>query len=112
ALGRKGHDWALEDLMGNLAEAVDAERRESIWTAARALAEIGSAEAIPAMIGLIKDGDSYDTVYGIGYFGLSGLTGVNYDEKHDGAWWRDWWVKNRDRYPAVRGVEIRRTGVE
>ena len=29
------------------------------------------------------------------------------DESHDGAWWRAWWEKNRERYPeAVRALEI------
>jgi predicted esterase len=61
------------------------------------------------MIGLIEADNTYDTVYGIGYFGLNKLTGVSYDEKHNGAWWRAWWVKNQQRFPAdVQALEVPR----
>ena len=37
------------------------------------------------------------TVYGIGYFALGPLTGVEYDESHNGAWWREWWAENQEK---------------
>jgi hypothetical protein len=42
-------------------------------------------------------------VYGVGYFGLTPLTGVQYHESHDGAWWRQWWEKNKTRFERAAG---------
>ncbi len=79
----------------------------TLWSGARALAEMGDPAAIPEMIAMIARKPCYDTVYGIGYFGLSKLTGVEYDESHDGAWWLDWWDQNRLRLPeTVRNLSI------
>lgn len=98
-LGTVRADWATELLIKELNETVaatDAARRLALWGIAGALAEIGDPRAIPAMIEVI--GKDYDTVYGVGYFGLSKLTGVQYDESHNGAWWRNWWEENHDRF--------------
>ncbi len=74
---------------------------------AEALGDIGDPRAIPAMIAMIEADGTYDTVYDVGYFGLERLTGVSYDESHDGAWWRAWWEKNQGRLPeSVQGVAI------
>jgi hypothetical protein len=43
------------------------------------------------MIAVIDADNTYDTVYGVGYFGLGRLIGVEYDKSHNGAWWRRWW---------------------
>ncbi len=51
------------------------------------------------MIAVIDADNTYKTVYGVGYFGLGRLTGVQYDQSHDGKWWREWWEKNKERYP-------------
>jgi hypothetical protein len=110
ALGRRGWSWAVEPLVGALTNGLStasSDRRAVIWSAATALGEIGSATAVPAMIGVIAADNTYDTVYGVGYFGLHPLTGVKYDEAHKGAWWRQWWEQNRERYPAeVRELPI------
>jgi predicted esterase len=59
------------------------------------------------MIAVMDADNTYDTVYGIGWFGLHRITGVPYDDSHDGAWWRQWWEKNKERYPAaVREMKI------
>ncbi|MBL8880520.1 MAG: hypothetical protein JNG88_15515 [Phycisphaerales bacterium] len=72
-----------------------------------ALGELGDARAIPTIIGVIQDDNSYETVYGLGYFALSKLTGVRYDESHEGAWWTNWWDANKSRYaPEVSGMAI------
>ena len=68
---------------------------------AQAVAEFEDPAAIPFLIGVIDADNTYDTVYGVGYFGLGKLTGVSYSESHDGAWWRTWWEKNKSRYPAA-----------
>ena len=73
---------------------------------AMALAKIGDARAIPTLIGLIDADNSYDTIHGVGYFGLGHgklgeLTGVRYSEFHDGAWWRRWWDSNKSRFSAA-----------
>jgi hypothetical protein len=111
-LQQRGGDWAVEPLLNaltNLLTASTTERRSLFGQFAGALGGIGSPKVIPILIGVIEAEDTYDTVYGIGYFGLGKLTGVSYDEKHDGAWWRQWWEKNKQRFPAdVQATEIPR----
>ncbi len=56
------------------------------------------------MIGAIDSDNSYETIYGLGYYGLGffkgvNLTGVEYSPYHDGAWWRRWWEANKHRFP-------------
>ena len=101
-LGRADNKWAVDPLVAVLRESVtakDKERRGMIWDVASALADIGDPRAIPDMIAAIAHDDTYDTVYGVGYFGLSKMTGVRYDETHNGAWWRQWWERERQRFP-------------
>jgi predicted esterase len=74
-----------------------------LWSASIALAEAGDPRSIPLLIGAIEADNSYDTVYGVGYFGLGFAelgkrTGVRYSPYHDGAWWRRWWDKNKSRF--------------
>lgn len=61
--------------------------------------------AIPILIGAIDADNSYETVYGLGYYGLGffkgvNLTGVEFSPYHDGAWWRRWWDANKHRFGA------------
>jgi serine/threonine protein kinase/predicted esterase len=70
---------------------------------ARVLSETGDDRFIPLLIGLIDADNSYDTIYGVGYFGLGfsklgKLVQVPYSSFHDGNWWRSWWGRNRDRF--------------
>jgi predicted esterase/tRNA A-37 threonylcarbamoyl transferase component Bud32 len=111
ALGRSPRPWALDPVLTNLMDVVLRGPGDSmvIWAAAQCLAASGSPRVIPAMIGLIEADNTYNTIYGIGYFGLNKLTGVAYDEKHDGAWWREWWSNNKQRFPPeVHGLAIPR----
>jgi len=68
-----------------------------LWGVATALGERGDISVIPSMIEVIEKDNTYNTVYGVGYFGLGKLTSVSYDESHDGAWWQKWWNENRER---------------
>ncbi|MGP1347066.1 MAG: alpha/beta hydrolase, partial [Phycisphaerales bacterium] len=96
-------DEALRVLVERLGEASTGE----YFGMGRAIAEHNDPRAIPVLIGAIDADNSYETVYGLGYFGLSPLTGVEYSPYHDGAWWRRWWARNRERFPAdVRAMEI------
>jgi predicted esterase len=111
ALGRIPRPWALEPVLTNLIEVVLHGPGDGmlIWAAAQCLAATGSPRVIPTMIGLIEADNTYSTIYGIGYFGLNKLTGVAYDEKHDGTWWRNWWSNNQQRFPPeVQGLAIPR----
>jgi predicted esterase/tRNA A-37 threonylcarbamoyl transferase component Bud32 len=111
ALGRTSRPWALEPVLTNLIEVVLHGPGDGmlIWAAAQCLAATGSPRVIPTMIALIEADNTYNTIYGIGYFGLNKLTGVAYDEKHDGAWWRNWWSNNQQRFPPeVQGLAIPR----
>lgn len=94
-VGRPGNAWAVEPLLG----ALRTMRPNHCWGVAGALGEIGDPRAIPDMIAVIAADNTYHTVYGIGYFGLSKMTGVRYDESHDGAWWTQWWERERHRFP-------------
>ncbi len=76
----------------------------NFWSASMALASAGDARAIPVLIGAIEADNSYETVYGVGYFGLGfdkigKLTKVQYSPFHDGAWWRRWWEANKLNFP-------------
>ena len=63
--------------------------------------------AVPLMIGAIESDNTLATIHGIGFFGLGAITGVPYDEKHDGRFWRGWWNENKSKYPAaVRDAPI------
>lgn len=104
-LGREGNDFATDALLGLLLNPGEGVAR--FFEPARMLAEIGDPRVIPTMIAVIRADDSYPSIYGVGYFGLRPLTGVSYDEGHDGAFWVDWWAKNRERLPeSVRGMSI------
>ncbi len=107
-LGRCKARCAVEPIvMAMKSQLKTREGRRHLHDSASALAEIGAVEAIPTMIAIIDADNTYDTVYGVGYFGLGELTGVQYDESHDGKWWRTWWEKNKQRFPeAVRNQEI------
>lgn len=71
------------------------------------LAAIGGVAEIPTMIGLIASDNTYNSVYGIGYFGLTALTGVPYSPLHDGSWWKLWWDAHRQELPeSVRSQTI------
>ena len=78
-----------------------------LWEHARALADTNDPRIIPAMIGVIDADSSYNTIYGVGYFGLAKITGVNHTAFHDGPWWRRWWAANKARFPEdVRTLAI------
>jgi hypothetical protein len=106
----KENAWAVDLLLDELRGSLGgngSEARTKVWATAGVLASIDDPRVIPTMIAVIDADNTYDTIYGIGYFGLGRLTGVSYDESHDGPWWRAWWEKNRGRYPeAVGGLEI------
>jgi hypothetical protein len=71
------------------------------------LAEREQFWAIPLMIGLINSDNTPATIGGFGVRALPKLTGVEYDESHDVAWWTAWWGKNKPRYPeAVQQLSI------
>jgi predicted esterase len=99
-LGRKGNDWAIDPLLELLASSIkDKKQKRFASEIAQALGEIGNPRVIPTMIAVIAADNTYDTIYGVGYFGLRDITGVRYDESHDGAWWKQWWERERARYP-------------
>jgi len=109
ALGVDGNAVAIDPLLKTLTVTIEDSPNELgvIFSLSTALGEIGDPSVVPTLIGLIESENTHPTVYGVGYFALGKLTGVQYDEAHDGAWWRGWWTKNKDRYPAaVRTQQI------
>lgn len=96
------HAWARDILLEMLHEVVLRPQRDmtgDVFTLARVLASYRDPSLIPHFIALVAANNTYETVYGIGWFGLNPLTGVGYDETHDGEWWKQWWNENRQRYP-------------
>jgi predicted esterase/type II secretory pathway pseudopilin PulG len=104
-LGAIQERWVVELLVAALPRAVARRDDTAVSNIAAALADQDDSAAIPAMIESIAADNEYRTVYGIGYFGLNKLTGVPYDAKHDGAWWRRWWSENKDRISAKGDVK-------
>ena len=72
-------------------------------TLTQSAADYGRADIIPSLIGLIAADNTSNTIYNVGYSGLTPLTGVAYDPLHDGNWWRLWWERNHDKLPADAG---------
>jgi predicted esterase len=108
-LGDPQHAWAVGLLLDTLKDSLTGSEKDFrmlMFDIGSALGEIGDVSSIPVIIGAIEADDTYDTVYGLGYFGLWRLTGVEYHETHTGAWWRRWWQQNKDKYPLIQFVEI------
>ena len=97
ALGRPGNDWALQPLLDTLGR-IGPKNKHLYMNVGVALGELGDWRAIEPMIEAIAADDTRDTIFGLGYFGLRKLTGVDSDMAHDGTWWRAWWRKNRHRF--------------
>ena len=105
-LAKHGQPWSTALLRGAFETAP---RKLDWWQIATALAELRDASSIPTMIAMIQADNEYSSKYGIGYFGLSKLTGVKYDENHDAAWWERWWKENKTRFgDSVAALEIPR----
>ena len=104
-LVKRGGDRVLELILGAFEQVP---RTSDWWTLGRGAADLKDPRAIPTMIAIIEAHDAYESIYGIGYFGLGKLTGVRYDESHDGAWWREWWQKNRRRFASAGHLDIPR----
>ena len=106
ALARPDCAWAREEIVtelrriARLADEQTPTYALGARSAASALAEIGDPAAIPALITLLQEDTTGDLLYDVGYFGLSKLTGVTWDESCDADFWLGWWDKNADRLPA------------
>ena len=95
------HKWVVDFLLETLMSESDPEMVRHIG---ETLNRIEDPRAIPYLIGIIDadnsfTGSSDDTIYGVGYFCLSNLTGVDFSRFHDGPWWRRWWAKNKSTFP-------------
>lgn len=101
-LGKAKGDWATTELIALLKEV--AAQPEGIerhgFSIGMAMGDRNDPRVIPTVIGVIAAHNAYDSVYGLGHFALSPVTGVQYEPAHDGAWWRKWWAENRERLPA------------
>ncbi|HKE01146.1 MAG TPA: HEAT repeat domain-containing protein, partial [Planctomycetota bacterium] len=109
ALGTAGGEWPVRELTEFMKRrlAKDSNPASVSFAVGTALGELRALSAIPTLIALIRADDTYATKYGLGYFALEKLTGVRYDESHDGAWWTAWWEKNKHRLPPeVARLEI------
>jgi RNA polymerase sigma-70 factor (ECF subfamily) len=107
ALERPDCGWARDEVLAFLGRAT-LTKSHGTRGAARVLAEIGDPAAIPAMIALLLRDQTGALAYDVGHFGLARLTGVNWQESYDTAWWLEWWEKNRARFPAeVAAQDVR-----
>ncbi|MEL6427967.1 MAG: sigma-70 family RNA polymerase sigma factor [Planctomycetota bacterium] len=106
-LGAAGLPWALDPLLDAVRDPRMLAANGTSFDIGGALGDLGDPRAIPTLIGAIAAQNGYETVYGLGYFGLQPLTGVPYDESHDGAFWHEWWEENRARYgPEIASLPI------
>ena len=85
----------LDDLLEQLEQNIKDRDASTIGSTARWIAEFENPRAIPKLIDLIERDNTSDTIYYVGWFGLTPLTTVEFDESHDGKWWRQWWEENR-----------------
>ncbi len=98
---------SLDGKLRHISRVLSGDSRVDLWSLAGEIAVHEDPAVIPVLIGLIEADNTYDTVYGVGYFGLGRLTNVTYEETHDGKWWRRWWQENKKRYPAeVQSIPI------
>ena len=72
---------------------------DDTYDVALELADQGSPDAIPALIGVVDADNSPNMISRIGGQYLGELTDVRSRPYHDGAWWRRWWEANKDGYP-------------
>ncbi|MBI2921562.1 MAG: HEAT repeat domain-containing protein [Planctomycetes bacterium] len=86
ALGRPGAAWAVDVISPRLADPSD----DVVLAAAEALGQIGDRRAVPALVAALHADTSGGRRYGIAYFGLEPLTGVEYNPAHDAEWWGGW----------------------
>ncbi len=108
ALGDVKQPWALEELCSEL-KSVTSKSVElmGVMELAEAIASYRDQTKIPFLIAIIESHNGYETVYEVGHFGLGPLTDVRYEDSHDGAWWRTWWEKNKERFAEnVRSLKI------
>lgn len=113
ALATVKGDWVDDALVALLKASVEKPGglKENGFMIGDAFGERKDPKHIPLLIGAIAADNGYDSVYGIGYFGLSKITGVSYDKTHDGQWWINWWANNKDRFPEnVRNLAIPKFG--
>jgi len=107
ALERPDCGFAREPILAYL-EAATRTNLVATQAASRALAAHGDPEVIPRLIGVLQRDATGELAYDVGYFGLAKLTGVTWQEDYDAAWWKEWWGRNRRRFPPeVAGVEVR-----
>jgi hypothetical protein len=101
ALSNNAGEWAVDPLLAavnDLNQIPEPTRNSFAFSLGSALAKTGSKRAVEPIIQAIQKGNNYGTLYGLGYFALTPLTGVPYKETHDAAWWADWWQKNHARF--------------
>ncbi len=93
--------YEFQPLMEFLEKSLKAKDKTTpMFQVGMAFGALEDLHAVPILIGAIDADNTYDTVYGLGYFGLTNLVGVSYDESHDGPWWKTWWAKNKNRFSA------------
>jgi tRNA A-37 threonylcarbamoyl transferase component Bud32 len=101
ALQRVSGEWAVPALtaaLKDLPRISDNDRHNFAFSIGAALAKTRSSKAVPEIIAAIQADNTYSTIYGLGYFALTPLTGVAYNESHNGAWWAGWWETNKVRF--------------
>ncbi len=109
AIAQPGRTWATPLIVRLLNSSLNdpTEFHNMLWTLAAACARIRDHSTIPTLIAIINADNTHHSIYGVGHFGLAPLTGVKYDESHDGAWWTNWWNTNRASLPAnARDLEL------
>lgn len=96
-LARPECAWASGEVFAWLERQIE-DPRSQVSGAASAIAAYGDPASVPRLIALMQRDTTGRSIYDIGYSGLGKLTGVDYHESHDAAWWQQWWIANQARF--------------
>ncbi|QDU66394.1 RNA polymerase sigma factor [Engelhardtia mirabilis] len=105
ALGQSGQDWVAQELTLRLQRDPGRWLREDELF--EAIGDIGDPRVVPDLVDFLSRHDDSRTRYLLGYLALSPLTGVDYDEGQDAAFWLDWLESNRERVQAAIDARAR-----
>jgi erythromycin esterase len=95
-------DASLDELLAMTIRLVTAGDFEKLDVPLRRIAGKKDPRAIPTLIACLEAADNHETTSEVQDKVLVEMTGVPNDVAQDGAWWRRWWTRNRERY----GLEV------
>src|SRR5581483_3905083 len=100
---RPGNRWACDRLLEMLKEEYPGPASGALLNALRLISD---PHALPTLIGMLEADDTPDGMQLLGGT-LGQMVAIGNGASHNGAWWRNWWEKNKLRFPEdVRALTI------